>query len=80
MKTVGQVLKMARDYYKLPGNGCGGNLHIVLDDGNLETHHAQSCLNWAKEDNDEKGVELAKALLDLTEDQRDTIYQSLFTL
>ncbi len=71
---------MARDYYKLPGNGCGGNLHIVLDDGNLETGHVQFCLDQAQEHNDEKGIELAKALLDLTEDQRDTIYQSLFTL
>jgi len=68
---------MARDYYKLPGNGCGGSLHIVLDDGNLETEHVQFSLDWAEEHNDPKGIELAKALLELTEDQRDTIYQSL---
>ncbi len=71
---------MARDYYKLPGNGCGGSLHIVLDDGNLETCHVQFCLDWAEEHGDEKGIELAKALLDLTEDQRDTIYQDLFRI
>lgn len=68
---------MARDYYKLPGNWCGGSLHIVLDDGNLETCHVQFCLDHAEEHGDEKGVKLAKALLELTEDQRDTIYQSL---
>lgn len=30
-------------FYGIPGNGAGGGLHIVLDDGNMEDHHLVFC-------------------------------------
>lgn len=32
-------------FYKLPGCGCGGPLHILLDDDNYEDNHIQFCLD-----------------------------------
>jgi hypothetical protein len=77
---VEKAIKMSRAYYKLPDNGAGGSLHIVLDDGNLETGHVLWCKNYAKEQGDPEGVALAEFLLTLTEDERDEVYQALYPL
>jgi hypothetical protein len=39
--TVDQVLPLVQTYCKL--HPAGGSLHIVLDDGNVETVHIQYC-------------------------------------
>jgi hypothetical protein len=54
---------MIREYYALPGNGAGGSLHIVLDDGNIETGHIKYCREYAVERGDWRGVLIADALL-----------------
>lgn len=42
--TVGDVLPLAQAYIEKPGNGAGGNLHLVLDDMNVHDDHVSYCL------------------------------------
>lgn len=49
---------IVRQFYSLPGNGVGGLLHIVLDDGNIEDHH----IGWCGEQAVKAGDELAYAI------------------
>lgn len=42
--TVAEVLPLVNAYYAKPGNSVGGNLHIVLDDCNVEDGHVEFCL------------------------------------
>jgi hypothetical protein len=74
MPTVEEVLPVVREYYA-NGNPTGGWLHIVLDDGNTEDESVRDCLKWAEEDGDVAGVALARLLLEMTETQRDELYQ-----
>lgn len=39
-----QVRMLIDAYYALPGNGCGGELHVVLDDGNYERDSIRFCI------------------------------------
>lgn len=64
-------------YYQQPDNGAGGSLHIVLDDGNLETSNVQFCLEWARKEHDEDGEALALMLLEMTRTQRGRVYHRL---
>lgn len=66
----------ANAYYRKPDNGVGGSLHIVLDDGNLETGNVQFCLEWARKNDDMDGEALALLLLDMTVTQRGKVYAS----
>jgi hypothetical protein len=75
---VEKAIKLSRAYYNMPGNGAGGSLHIVLDDGNIEVDHVRFCLEWAADRNDKPGVKLAEFLLTLTEDERQEVYQALY--
>lgn len=68
--TRHEVTQMARDYYAKPGNGAGGSLHIVLDDGNIKDDSVEFCRKWAEDAGDEDGVRLAEALLGLSKTQR----------
>lgn len=74
MKSHFVTLKHLKDlidaYYAMPGNGAGGSLHVVLDDGNYEREHVEFCRQYAAERNDLAGVQLADMLLSLTEDER----------
>jgi len=42
------MIRPAWSYYNTEGNGAGGSLHIVLDDGNLEDDSVRFCLRWAE--------------------------------
>lgn len=55
-------------YYAMDGNGVGGSLHIVLDDGNHDRGSVQFCLDWAIREGDRAGEALARALLALPDD------------
>ena len=67
--TKDQLKQMIAEYYSIKGNYCGGSLHIVLDDGNIESHFIQWCLEYAEDRGDAKGVELANMLLMFEEDE-----------
>lgn len=71
--TVPEVLPMAQAYCAKDGNGAGGNLHIVLDDDNLETHFVEFCLEQAEREGDEDGAVLARALLLMSRTQRGKV-------
>ena len=82
--THDEVLEVCRAYYLLPGKEAGGSLHIVLDDGNIDDAFVKWCGEWAlgRCDQDDHAVDpvgwlLARLLLRLTEDERETIYEAL---
>ena len=68
-----KVTQMAKEYIAKPGNEAAGNLHIVLDDLNTESCHVHFCLELAEGEEDQDGVELAEALLKMSETQRNKI-------
>lgn len=47
-----------------------GSLHVVLDDCNLADGHVRGCIEWAEEDGDTEGRELAEILLRMSKTQR----------
>ena len=76
--TYPALLQRCRDYYKIPGNECGGSLHIVLDDGNTEPHFIGYCAVYAARHDDTIGEVLALDLLWLTEAQTERLVQELW--
>jgi len=75
--TVASCISKGRSYYEA-GNPCGGALHIVLDDGNVERSHVEWCLAYAKEIGDADAFELAQDLLELTDAQREEVYEQFW--
>lgn len=73
--TVPEVLPQINAYLAQPGNSVGGNLHIVLADGNVKDSHVQFCLDEAVADGDEEGARLARLLLKMSKTQRRVIYR-----
>jgi hypothetical protein len=70
VKSWCDLVRPAWEYYQRDGNGAGGNLHIVLDDGNVERSHVEFCLERATAEGDEAGVVLARLLLAASRTQR----------
>lgn len=68
--TVPEVLPLVRAYYAKDGNGAGGSLHVVLDDGNVEDHFVEFCMEEARKMGDVAGVALAELLLGMSKTQR----------
>lgn len=66
-----QILPMINAYYKLPGVGLGGSLHIVLEDPNYQNHHVQWCINHAIEVGDIEGQILGELMLTMSKRQRE---------
>jgi len=75
--TVPEVLHLACAYYATPGNSTGGNLHVVLEDENLDDGHVQRCLERAEQEADSDGIKLANALLAMTKTQRRRLRRQL---
>lgn len=74
--TMADVSEMVLDYLSHPDNGVGGNLHIVLDDGNTDDGSISFCYGYASAKGDEAGVRLACAMLQLSEAERDALYEN----
>lgn len=70
---VPDVVKMAREYCKQPGNEAGGNLHIVLHDNNISDGSIQYCIEASKLAGDKDGAGLARRLLECSKSQRRRI-------
>jgi hypothetical protein len=68
--TVPEVAPIVWDYGHLPGNGCGGSLHIVLDDENIEDEHVRFCIDYALANGDLAGARLGAVLLSMSKTQR----------
>ncbi len=67
------VVDFIRYYYNELNNPSGGNLHVVLDDGNYDAETILFCLKSAEKENDSFGVFLAKLLLEFTEEELNEI-------
>lgn len=76
--TVHDVAPLAKVYCAKPGNGAGGNLHLVLGNGNVNDNHVRFCLDQAKAAGDPDGVELATKLLSMTRTQRHKVAAHIY--
>lgn len=63
-------------YYQDLGNWTGGNLHICLDDGNLEHDHVFFCLEQAQREKDSFGYFLACLMHEFTTEELEEHYKS----
>ena len=71
--TIPEILPLLKEYRDKDDNGAGGNLHIVLDDGNVNDSDVIFCLERAREPNDTDGIKLAELLLQMSKTQRSKI-------
>jgi hypothetical protein len=75
--TVPLVVLKAREFYTKHGNGCGGVLHIVLDDGNVEEAHVRFCRDEAVKKDDHDAIDICDDLLELTAEERYAVYNGV---
>jgi len=73
-----QLINTAKLYYQLPGNEAGGNLHLVLSDGNCGDSAMWVCIKKCVEESDAMGLYIAATMLFvMTEEQREKFYCKL---
>ena len=77
--TVDAIMPQIWAYMDAPGNGVGGSLHIVLDDGNHDKRHIQWCIDYAEERKDAEGARIGRLLLGMTKTQLKKISERLYT-
>lgn len=65
-------MRLCAGYYAT--NPCGGSLHIVLDDGNLENTHIDWCAGYAYGTGDMVGSRIASLMREMTMSQRRKVY------
>jgi hypothetical protein len=75
INKVNEAIELVKNYY-YDGNGSGGNLHVVLDDGNLKDSDIEFCLNNCLTENDIEGTKLCFLLLDMSITQRNKLYNN----
>jgi hypothetical protein len=71
-QAIADIIPLVRAIYEKNCVGCC--LHLALDDGNMEDHHVQFCLDWAKTAGHPDCIECAKKLLAMTKEERDKLY------
>jgi len=71
--TVPEVKPLVAALYKRNGVGCC--LHIVLDDGNVEDHQVEFCIEQAKKQKHENCQFLGELLLKMSQTQRRRLYR-----
>jgi hypothetical protein len=76
--AIPDLVARVRAYYALPGNEAGGNLHVALDDDNLDAHYLVWCLGRCVERGDEPGKAIALALLDMSIVERQWFTRSFY--
>lgn len=69
-----KFLKLCHHYYQQEPSG--GNLHIVLDDGNLEDGYVSWCAGLCSGMQDHEGMDLAHLLESMTLKQRERVYKN----
>lgn len=84
-KLQNEAIELARQIYRMPEGRCGGPLHIVLDDGNIETEHIQWCVDYINSDECDASAEMkelclkcADALLRLPARKRCKVYTTFY--
>lgn len=66
-------IDLVKVYYSKTGNSCGGSLHIVLDDENIEDSHVSWCAGYACGKGDEEGHDIASLMELMTIEQRERV-------
>lgn len=72
--TIPDVYPFVLAYYAKPGNSVGGNLHLVLEDGNVSDRDVAYCREIALERGDADGADLAERLMGMSKTQRRKLY------
>ena len=79
-EEVKEICKLVKTLYDDMGESCGGMLHIVLDDGNIEDWNLQWCIEYCnREENANRHdknicLEIAHKMLNLSKEQRQLVY------
>jgi hypothetical protein len=73
-KWFDEFISIVAEYYK--SNPTGGSLHIVLDDGNLESSSIQWCAGYAYGLKDDVGNDIANLMRHMNIRQRKVVYDS----
>lgn len=68
--TVPELRPRLQAYLDVPGNSCGGSLHIVVDDGNCDDSSVRFCIEYAEEHGDTEGAAIAREMLRMSKTQR----------
>jgi hypothetical protein len=71
MSDEGVMLLVAKVLSRDPSGCC---LHIVLDDGNTDDSHVEFCRKYADECGHDDCVDVADALLGITQSNRESLY------
>lgn len=67
---VATVDVLVEEFYEMPGNSVGGELHVVLDDSNWEDSSIDECIADATKAADVAAVALGKLLRAMAWDER----------
>jgi hypothetical protein len=79
-KEIIEVCALVRVLYDDMGDGAGGMLHIVLDDGNIDDDDIQWCIEYCnREENADRHdketcLEVAHRMLNLSIEERMLVY------
>jgi hypothetical protein len=65
-----ELIARIQAYWNLPGNGVGGSLHVVLDDGNVEDVQVRGSRDSALGKGDAEGAAILDVLLTMSRTQR----------
>jgi len=72
--TIEEIIPLIKRFYGRFDNGAGGVYHVVLDDGNMGTAFIQEGLSDAIELGDALAIRIGNALLGLTLEEREELY------
>lgn len=73
MNSFDKLILLIKKYYSREGNGAGGNLHIILDDGNMEDDWINYCKQECIKKKDKDGVIICNKLLKLSYKEKQEI-------
>lgn len=72
-------VEKCREVYRVDfEHGCGGHLHIVLDDQNISDSDIKYCINSAKSDNCQTCVEAGEMLLEMNINRRKILVERYY--
>ena len=72
-----KLLKLCVEWYAVPDNECGGCLHIVLDDDNVDDDDLLWCLNRT---DDKKTIAIIEGLQQLSLMQRKWVTYNIYNV
>lgn len=70
------TLKKCVEWYKLPNNDIGGELHIILDDDNIDDYFIDLCIEKTE---NKDAFEILQSLKKLSMNQRIWVTYNIYT-